>query len=367
METLGYNNNPLTYNGKFISAFDDGFSDLVPDCIIRRKTGYALRNALATKYSAGMETATPTDVHFANAFSSPYLYKKKVNFNTCTILPVSTGSSSPELGQAVYYSYPSASTDYIYFHLNSSGEYDLTNLGSINGSLTWAGSPGESEVIRLKFLGAATGPSMNLSDYTAVRNVYMPNLTGSQSNPGIQAIFNRAGSVADCGPDHNVLITAGDGGGSMYVPKDYPVKVLENFIVPTGWGGSDKANGWSAISSMKNCQFGSAVDLGPALREIEDVTGTYRNDYSQPIRNCKINGGISGNFTNSTFSACTIGFEKPTSIAIIKNGFASGYGTKIPDGTYTWRELSGFSLMEPVIRDCSIHPDTLITISGNTP
>lgn len=369
METVGYNNNnPLTYDGKFISAFDDGFSDLIPDCIIKRNSGYALRNSLATKYSAGMETTTPTDIHYANAFSSPYLYKKKVNFNTCTILPVSTGSASQELGQAVYYTYPSASTDYIYFHLNSSGEYDLTNLGSRDGSLQdrYAGHPGESEVVRLKYLGSATGPSMNLSDYTAVRNVYMPNLSGSESYPGLHAIFNRAGSASDCGPDHNILITAGSGSYPIIKPTDYPVKVLEDFIVPLGFSGYDDVQGWSAISSMKNVQFGGSFDLGPCLRYIEDVTAGGAGDgydLGMPsLSACEINGNVGSFRANAKFYDCTIGYLKPTHIGPVANYFVSGHGTYVPDGDYTWRELSQFRDNYGVFNNCNINPDTVISI-----
>jgi len=382
MEAVGYNNNPLTYNGKFISAFEDGFSDLIPDCIIKRRSGVANRPALATKYSAGMTTATPTDVHEANAFSSPYLYKKKVNFNTCTILPVTTGSASTELGSAVYYSYPSASTDYIYFHLNSSGEYDLTNAGS-DHSTTYVDVPGESEVVRLKYLGSKTGPSFNLSDFTAIRNVYMPNLTRrDDGDGGIHGIFQYTGDIED---GLNNLQTV--------VRISYPepqVRELENFYLPTaGSGGYDDwGAGWYRISSVKNVAFNTytvgADTKGyghfPELKYMENLTANVRIGWDEPISGMTVRGDnvnaqlylvnsdvlgnvsacmaatasiVDGNvYTNlrdprdpskPRFSACQIGLREPTTITL-GSGVMSGMGrsAEVPAGTYNWSDASGF-------------------------
>lgn len=397
METLGYGSNPLTYDGKFISAFDDGFSDLIPDCIIKRNSGVAMRPALATKYSAGIPTATPTDVHEANAFSSPYLYKKKVNFNTCTILPVSTGSASRELGSAVYYSYPSASTDYIYFHLNSSGEYDLTNAGA-DHSTNYVDVPGESEVVRLKYLGTKTGPSFNLSDFTAVRNVYMPNLTyNANGDGGIHGIFQYSGNVED-----------GLNNLSTYIQVRYPepqVRELENFHVPT-WGNGgidDWGQGWANISSVKNVAFNSYnaadgySDHFPNLKYMENLTAnvqigwqtthsglTVRGDNLSAklfLANSDIWGNVSASVaaTASTidgnirfnygdardpsypiYSASQLGIRQPTTITLRGNGTdygtvrsALGAGAVVPSGTYDWSVASGFYLYYKVFTDCT--------------
>lgn len=388
METVGYNNNPLTYNGKFISAFDDGFSDLIPDCIIKRNSGVSMRPALATKYSAGMETATPTDIHFANAFSSPYLYKKKVNFNTCTILPVTTGSASPELGSAVYYNYPPSGTDYIYFHLNSSGEYDLTNAGSVS-TTTYPFIPGESEVIRLKFLGQSTGPSLNLSDFTAVRNFYMPNLTGDLNHGagGLHGIFQFSGRVQDGGTDNATDIRVQY--SSAYGYSAGVVKELENFYAPLDDGGYDTWGvGWGAISSVKNVHFagyayGAIVGEDgflPGIKYIENLTAVINpgrlsasnvtvrgsNCVNLALRNSDIDGAnsgiigstgsiIDGELTakrNETslrsfyqFDSCQLGTRHPLHITTdhqVHSG--STYPPpRVPSGTYNWNEASGFS------------------------
>lgn len=388
MEIVGYNSNPLTYDGKFMSAFDDGFSDLIPDCIIKRNSGVSMRPALATKYSAGMETATPTDIHFANAFSSPYLYKKKVNFNTCTILPVTTGSASPELGSAVYYNYPPSSTDYIYFHLNSSGEYDLTNAGC-SGYDRHPIRPGNSEVVRLKFLGQSTGPSLNLSDFTAVRNFYMPNLTGSiqHDNGGLHGIFQFSGDVDDGGTDNatDVHVMYPNGGYSAGV-----VRELENFYAPLDDGGYDTWGvGWGAISSVKNVRFagyayGAIVGEDgflPGIKYIENLTATYvdpgrlsasdvtvrgTNCVNFTLSNSDIDGSnsgligstgsiIDGELTSKRddspynrfypFDSCILGTRHPLHITTdhqVHSG--STYPPpQVPAGTYNWNEASGFS------------------------
>lgn len=384
METVGYNSNPLTYNGNFISAFDDGsFSDLIPDCIIKRNAGVSMRPALATKYSAGMETATPTDIHFANAFSSPYLYKKKVNFNTCTILPVTTGSSSTELGSAVYYNYPPSSTDYIYFHLNSSGEYDLTNAGC-NVYDRYPYTPGDSEVIRLKFLGQSTGPSFNLSDFTAVRNFEMPNLTGNidHNEGGLKGIFQHEGWVED-----------GDTNNVTKVHVMYPsgvVKELENFYAPLDDGGYDTWGvGWEAISSVKNVRFagyaqGAVVGEDgflPSIKYIENLTAvsaepgrlsasgvTVRgtNCVNFTLSNSDIDGANSGliGFTGSIINgeltskrdespygrfykidSCVLGTNRPLHITTDHQVHSGNTypPSQVPAGTYNWNEASGFS------------------------
>lgn len=387
METVGYNNNPLTYDGKFISAFEDGFSDLIPDCIIKRNSGVSMRPSLATKYSAGMETATPTDIHFANAFSSPYLYKKKVNFNTCTILPVTTGASSPELGSAVYYNYPPSGTDYIYFHLNSSGEYDLTNAGC-SGYDRYPTRPGNSEVVRLKFLGQSTGPSLNLSDFTAVRNFYMPNLTGNvvKNSGGLHGIFQFSGEVADGGTDNatDIHIMYTNGGYSAGI-----VKELENFYAPLDDGGVDTWGvGWGAISSIKNVRFAGYVSgaiVGedgflPGIKYIENLTAvvdprrlsasnvTVRgsNCVNFTLRNSDIYGANSGIIGSTgsiidgeltakrddspynsfySFDTCQLGTRHPLHITTdhqVHSG--STYPPQqVPSGTYNWNEASGFS------------------------
>lgn len=379
MEIVGYNSNPLTYDGKFISAFEDGFSDLIPDCIIKRNSGVSMRPALATKYTAGMETATPTDIHFANAFSSPYLYKKKVNFNTCTILPVTTGSASPELGKAVYYNYPPSSTDYIYFHLNSSGEYDLTNAGfDLYGH--WPTRPGDSEVIRLKFLGQSTGPSFNLSDFTAVRNFEMPNLTGGIEHGfgGLHGIFQFSGDVAD-----------GDTNNATDVHVMYPagiVRELENFYAPLDEGGYDDWGvGWGSISSVKNVRFAGYNHFGvipgddgflPGIKYIENLTASVapgrfsasgvtvrgRNCINFALSNSDIDGANSGiiGFTGSIidgeltakycpffyeFDSCRLGTRHPLHITTDYQVHSGDVypPPQVPAGTYNWNEASGFS------------------------
>lgn len=379
METVGYNNNPLTYNGQIISAFDDSFSDLVPDCIIKRNSGVSMRPALATKYSAGMETATPTDIHYANAFSSPYLYKKKVNFNTCTILPVTTGSSSPELGSAVYYNYPPSSTDYIYFHLNSSGEYDLTNAGC-SGYDRRPIRPGNSEVVRLKYLGQSTGPSFNLSDFTAIRNFEMPNLTGNVESGGLHGIFQIYGDVADGGTDNATDVYI------MY-QNEGVVKELENFYAPLDDGGYDDWGvGWGAISSVKNVRFAgyaygavvgedgflpgikyienlTAVSSGPERLSASGVTVRGTNSVNFALRNSDIDGSNSGLIGSTgsiidgeltakrdvyhvcVFDSCRLGTRHPLHITTnhqVHSG--STYPPpQVPAGTYNWNEASGFS------------------------
>jgi len=402
METVGYNNNPLTYNGKFISAFDDDFSDLIPDCIIKRRSGVSMRPALATKYSAGMETATPTDIHFANAFSSPYLYKKKVNFNTCTILPVTTGSASTELGSAVYYNYPPSGTDYIYFHLNSSGEYDLTNAGCNQYDL-YPYTPGESEVVRLKFLGQSTGPSLNLSDFTAVRNFYMPNLTGNVelNSGGLHGIFQFTGTVEDGGTNNKTNV-------QMIYPSGV-VKEIENFYAPLDDGGFDSWGvGWEAISSVKNLHFAGYTYQGagmrhgflPSIKYIDGLTASKmyegisangvtvrgNNIFDYNLTNSDIDGNCSGRLVMNKCTAdgeftATSGYystELPTiqeSLLGARSNFRITYyretvrsGTyptidpNVPAGTYGWNVASGFidKTNHPLFKDCTAHNFTCV-------
>ena len=399
MEIVGYDSNPLTYGGEFLDAkVSQGFSDLIPDCIIRRKSGVAMRPALATKYSAGMETATPTDIHFANAFSSPILYHNKVNFNTCTILPVTTGAASHELGKAVYYNYPQSSTDYIYFHLNSSGEYDLTNAGAASGRPYTITNPGESEVVRLKYLGRSTGPSFNLSDFTAVRNVYMPNLTDGDGRGGIHGIFQFSGDVED-GDVYNA--------GVIHVNYSEPqVRELENFYLPFfGSGGYDDwGAGWRNISSVKNVQFGSYNPAGdgvgydhfPNLKYMENLSASVRIGWDAPVSGLTVrgnnlssdifvsNGDILANVSASVaatasiidgnirfnygaardpshiiYRECQIGLREPTTITLHGSTdygavrSARGLDAVVPSGTYDWSVASGFYMYNQVFSGCT--------------
>lgn len=372
---VGQNGYYFIYNGCPIGySWSGTWAGSRPNIIIKRTSGYAQRPAIAVKDPHHMLTVeTPESVNDALAFSSPYYYSgTEWDPVDCWPLRVSSGTASPELEYAVYYNYEPMAHEYMYLRtpLVPGGYYDLTNGGCGYGNgETIPTQHGVSEVVRYEQpTGESAVATLNLSDYSAVRNFYAPELgqvTAMASNQYTSPI-----PIADGGSANNSAIRS--------YPTASTIKELENFYAPKM---RDLSEGWDAVTALKNVnvgqwwneykgQIGYITVVTSAVRVIEDVTGTMYLDNTQgPITSATVDGDCRWLFVNHmrnqyvgsnvTFNNCTIGYNKPTTLSFRYNNLRNQGSGLAYSGTY---ENLPIGAKQAIFNNCDVNPSTILRL-----